>query len=142
MSHRSQNSHRHTVPNASYSSFPCYQEEVKLKTNVRQYDPEDNAPITEHDKFQLNVSMHDKLKMCFAEMETMKDQFSSSRRRKLPAKRKSQNESTLITKNIPAPSSVAEDELAQIVDSKQLSEKANKKEISTGQCPIRLTNIY
>lgn len=88
MSRRGDNPHRHTVPNASYASFPCYQEELQLKTNLRQRESKDESPDNRHDEFQLNVSMHDKLKMCFAEMETMKDQFDT-RRRRLPTKKKS-----------------------------------------------------
>ena len=94
MSRRNENTYRHTVPNASYSSFPCYQEELKLRTNVTQCDTigeTQNDHIGQQENFQLNVSMHDKLKMCFAEMETMKDQFEC-RRRRLAIKKRNQKE--------------------------------------------------
>lgn len=90
-----ENSHRHTVPNANYSSFPCFQEEVKFKTNIVKQTSDDNDQTVDNgnDNFQVNVSMHDKLKMCFAEMENMKDQFDT-RRRRLNTKKRTQREAT------------------------------------------------
>lgn len=86
MARRSETPHRHTVPNSSYAFFPCFQEELKLKTNLLKCDTADGAADSAQDNFQVNVSMHDKLKMCFAEMETMKDQFEA-KRNKLNRKR-------------------------------------------------------
>ena len=88
MARRAETPHRHTVPNSSYASFPCYQEELKLKTNVRKCDTSDEAQDNAHqESIQVNVNMHEKLKMCFAEMETMKDQFDN-RRKKLATKKR------------------------------------------------------
>lgn len=85
--------HRHTVPNSDYSAFPCYQEEIKLKTNLigyetnNDFDDDDDDNGSNQEKFEVNVSMHDKLKMCFAEMETVKNQFDT-RRRKIQTKKR------------------------------------------------------
>lgn len=83
--------HRHTVPNATYTSFPCYQEEVNIKTNLTKVDDSTGSGTdgtgTEQD-FQVNVSLQDKLRMCFQEMESLKGQFDQRRNRKLSAKKK------------------------------------------------------
>ena len=83
--------HRHTVPNATYTSFPCYQEEVNIKTNVTKVDDSGGSGTdgtgTEQD-FQVNVSLQDKLRMCFQEMESLKGQFDQRRNRKMSAKKK------------------------------------------------------
>lgn len=82
--------HRHTVPNSDYSSFPCYQEEINLKTNVECDHSNESPNATNKEEIQVNVSMHDKLKMCFAEMENMKNQFDN-RRRKVQTKKRTNN---------------------------------------------------
>lgn len=87
MARRPETSHRHTVPNSSYASFPCFQEELKLKTNLIKCDTSEEMSDGGRENFQVNVSMHDKLKMCFAEMENVKDQFDSRRKKGGPKKR-------------------------------------------------------
>ncbi len=108
----SETPHRHTVPNSSYASFPCFQEELKLKTNLLKCDSAaDGTPESAHENFHVNVSMHDKLKMCFAEMETMKDQFEAKRSkvtRKRLKKERSDTPETVQSKMRPSSSLAAE----------------------------------
>lgn len=82
----SRRSERHTVPNSDYLSFPCYNEEIKLTTNVIDCDEDNDIPDGTAKNIEVNVSMHDKLKMCFAEMENMKNRFEN-RRKKIQTKK-------------------------------------------------------
>lgn len=77
---------RHTIPNANYPSFPFYQEEIKLKTNVT----DNNNNNTNSKKDNLEFSIQDKLNMCFSEMQNLKEHFDN-RRRRFPCKKKAQN---------------------------------------------------
>lgn len=67
-----------------------------MKTNVecdhhhRHHHGGESANATNKEEIQVNVSMHDKLKMCFAEMENMKHQFDN-RRRKVQTKKRAHN---------------------------------------------------
>lgn len=82
---------RHTVPNSKCLTFPCYHEEIQLKTNVIDCDPSSSVDDANQKNIEVNVSMHDKLKMCFAEMESMKHHFDNRRRKILTKKRASKS---------------------------------------------------
>ncbi|KAH7641189.1 hypothetical protein HUG17_4233 [Dermatophagoides farinae] len=97
---------RHTVPNSNYPSFPFYQEEIELKTNLidNNNNPNDDEdedvhqsragdnPTNDND---IEFCMHDKLKMCFSEMQNIKDHFDKRRRRFPSCKKKSTPTTTM-----------------------------------------------